>query len=137
MTDQTTLDTAAIIGEKLIVAMQAQDLDTFASMFHPDIEVFEPAGLPYGGTYRGPEAFLGDLIPQIFGPYDLVISDSKVFDGGHAAAVHMQLSFTSRRTGATIDMPYIEIYTISNGLVTNIDVYPQDTATLGQWMTQN
>jgi uncharacterized protein len=137
MSEQTVSKTAAEVVDDLIDALATIDVEVLKALVHPDVEVTEPVGLPYGGVYRGADAFFGELLPQLAGPFELGIEDAKVFDGGEAAAANMKVVYTSRRTGETIRMPYVEIYSVTDGLITKIDVYPQDVTALTEWMEGN
>jgi uncharacterized protein len=137
MSQQTTQTTPAEAVEQVLDAIRAMDLDALKAVVHPDVEVIEPAGLPYGGVYRGADAFFGDLFPAIAGPFELGVANSKVFEQRGAAAVRMDITFTSRRTGEAIVMPYVEIYHVAEGLITKIDVFPQDVTALTQFMDAN
>lgn len=126
----------AVVG-RLVDAVSVMDAEALAAVLHPRVEVIEPEGLPYGGVYRGVEAFFTDLLPRIAGPFQLDVQDVTIFDGGTAGASRMTAVYTSRRTGAVIRMPYVEVYDVADGLVTKIDVYPQDVAALTRWMDLN
>jgi ketosteroid isomerase-like protein len=137
MSEAVSKTSAGAVVEKLLAAFGAADADALQPLFDPNVEVIEPAGLPYGGVYKGAAAFFEQLLPAIAGPFELTVSDSRVFDGGDAAAANMVLSFTSRRTGETIHMPYVEIYRVADGLITQVDVYPQDVTALAAFMDAN
>lgn len=137
MSQAASPESAAVVVDKLNAAFAAGDIDALRPLFDPNVQVIEPEGLPYGGVYKGAAAFFGELLPALAGPFELNPSDSKVFDGGDAAAASMVLSFTSRRTGETMHMPYVEIYTVADGLITKVDVYPQDVAALTAFMEAN
>jgi ketosteroid isomerase-like protein len=49
----------------------------------------------------------------------------------------MTVSFTSRRSGAEIVMPYVEVYTVADGLITRVHVYPQDAQALAAFMAEH
>src|SRR5262249_49564233 len=134
MSEQTVSKTAAEAVEDLVQALATIDAEVLKDLIHSDVEVIEPEGLPYGRVYKGADAFFGELLPQLAGPFELSIEDAKVFDGGETAAANMTVVYTSRRTGETIRMPYVEIYSVEDGLITKIDVYPQDVTALTEWM---
>lgn len=135
---EQTLDTAAtaVVG-RFIDAVSAMDADAMATVLHPDLVVIEPEGLPYGGVYQGLDVFFGTLLPEIAGAFSLGVEDVRIFDRGSAAACQMTAVYTSRRTGAVIRMPYVEVYEVVDGLITRTDVYPQDVTALTRWMDAN
>ncbi len=134
---ERTLDTAADVVGRVIDAVTAMDVDALKALVHPDVEVIEPEGLPYGGIYRGADAFFNKLLPEIVGPFELGVEGTTIFSGDGAAASRMTAVYTSRRTGSTIRMPYVEVYDVVDGLVTKVDVYPQDVTALTHWMDAN
>jgi ketosteroid isomerase-like protein len=128
---------ATAVVARLVAAVSAMDAEALRAVLHPDVEVIEPAGLPYGGVYRGADTFFTELLPALAGPFQLDVEDVKIFDGGDAGASRMTAVYTSRRTGSVIRMPYVEVYDVVDGLVTRVDVYPQDVTALTEWMDAN
>jgi ketosteroid isomerase-like protein len=137
MSNAVSSPAAAAVVEKLIEALSVIDAERLQALIATDVEVIEPAGLPYGGVYHGAEAFFTELLPALAGPFELGVSEAKVFDGGDKAAANMIVSYTSRRTGEAIHMPYVEVYSVADGLITKIDVYPQDVSALSAFMEAN
>lgn len=137
MTEQALAPAATAVVGRFIDAVSAMDPDALAAVLHPDLVVIEPAGLPYGGVYRGVEAFFTTLLPEIVGAFTLEVEDAQIFDGGSAAACRMTAVYTSRRTGSVIRMPYVEVYDVVDGLIAKADVYPQDVTALTRWMDAN
>lgn len=118
-------------------ALLAGDLDTLSSLLHPDLEVIEPESLPYGGVYRGPDAFLGDLLVQMTRAFELGLEDARVIDGGDVVAAQMTCVFTSRKTGQALRIPYVEVYEFEDGLIRTVTVYPSDTKVMADFMAAN
>lgn len=52
---------------KFVAAMMAQDWAALAEVAHPELELFEPPALPFGGVYKGIEEFKRcmAMIPQV------------------------------------------------------------------------
>jgi len=135
MTDAAT-DAAGVEHiEGMVAALRGGDLDGLLGRLHPDVEVHEAASLPYGGIIRGREAFRDELIMTIMGLATLAIDTVRIgqLDDGRLI-VEMDLAFTSRATGETLQMPVVEIYTIVDGLVGRIDVYYKDTKRLVEFL---
>jgi len=61
---------------------------------------------------------------------ELVAAENRV------AAV-MDVKFTSHKTGQSLVMPYVEVYTVSEQKIRGLDVYPQDTARLVEFWNAN
>jgi uncharacterized protein len=118
----------------LFDAVCAGDVESVTKFLREDIVVTEPKALPFGGVYRGRDAFLAELLPAIVGPFQMGIEDVSVLGGGDRVAAVMAVTYTSRKTGRSLVMPYVEIYGFNDGLVSTIDVYPHDTAELAQFL---
>lgn len=121
----------------LFDAVLAGDVDTIAALLHPDLEVIEPESLPYGGVYRGKDAFLTDLFPKLTGLVDVGIEGVRILGEESVAMAQMDGVFTARRTGAQLRMPYVEVYEFDGGLISRITVYPADTKALADFLTEN
>ena len=107
-------------------AMGARKLDEACALLHDDFVVHEADGLPYSGDYHGPHGFvelvtkMTDILELTPGPMTQhLLSDDTV-------ASLFQLTFTSRACGKSIQMGLVEVYTVRDGLITELDVYYKD-----------
>lgn len=129
-------DPEAVV-RSLINAVSTGDIDGMLSHLAPDIEITEPESLPYGGVHRGIEAFCKDVIGVMLANAEMGATNHKFLAAGDNVAVSMLSSATSRRTGNVLHMPFMELYTVKDGLVTRIEVYPQDTKKLVEFLEAN
>jgi ketosteroid isomerase-like protein len=127
----------AEVVKALLDAVAAGDADSAKALLNPGLRAVEPESLPFGGTYEGVDNFLNGLLPKIFGTYELVVEKPRFFEGEREAAVHMVIAFRSKRTDEEIRMPYVEVYGVVDGEITSVEIYPQDTAVLVDWMAEN
>ncbi|MGX4688159.1 nuclear transport factor 2 family protein [Streptomyces sp. JNUCC 63] len=98
-----------------------------ADPFQEDIAVHEAESLPYGGDWKGREG-LRNLMDTIGSITELAPTDIEVFDAGDGIVITRQTAnFTSKSTGATLSVPMVEIYTMVDGKIQDIDVYYKDT----------
>ncbi|MHB8693664.1 MAG: nuclear transport factor 2 family protein [Solirubrobacteraceae bacterium] len=125
---------AGTVVRKLLEALETLDVESLRAVLHPDVEVTEPASLPYGGTYSGRDAFFNELFPALVTKFDIAMEDPEVFEAAGSAATRMKVVYTSKRTGRALRMPYVEVYGIQDDLIRWIDVYPQDAARLTEFM---
>jgi uncharacterized protein len=123
----TRVQTGVETLELLIAAMRGGDLDAAAALIHPDVVVAEPASLPCGGVHRGRKAFVEDVLGGILQRASFALAEATVRDAGDVVVVQMKLKLTAHATSRTATMPIVELYTVRDGLVTEIDVYPKDT----------
>lgn len=102
------------------------DLKAILACLHPDFVLNEPATLPYGGDHTGRDGFVG-LAYGVAEHYATELLDSSVHDAGEFAVVRMRFRFTSKRTGASMEMPLTELYWFSDGLMIRGDIFYKDT----------
>lgn len=128
---------AETVVRSLIDAVSAGNIEGMLALLAPDLEVVEPASLPYGGVHKGVEAFCKDVIEVMLGKSEMGASNHRFFSAGDTVVVSMLSSVTSRRTGKVFEMPYLELYTVKDGLITHIEAYPQDTKQLVEFLDAN
>lgn len=102
------------------------DLKAILACLHPDFVLNEPATLPYGGDHVGRDGFVG-LAHGVAAHYVTELLESHVDDAGEFAVVRMRFRFTSKRTGASMEMPLTELYWFSDGLMIRGDIFYKDT----------
>lgn len=136
MSEQVVAPSPKEVLERFVAAVESLSLETIKPLLHPGVEVVEPESLPYGGVYHGVDAFFNDLFPEIFGKFEAKFEILTILSNDQAAAVQMVVTFTSRRTGVSLTMPYVEVYTVSDGLIVHVNVYPQDTLVLSDFMNR-
>ncbi len=100
------------------------------ALMHADFRMLEPASLPYGGTFSGPDGFAS--FRQVFvSIWDQVDRGEWVyFPGDSAVARRADVSATSRFTGKRVSWPHCEIFTVRDGLILQLEVFYFDTAAL-------
>jgi ketosteroid isomerase-like protein len=119
----------AELGEELVSAMSRGDLPALLERLHPEVEVREPDSLPYGGVRRGHAGFTEVL--QIMGSLtELDITKYTVHPVDSGVILVLDVRFTSRSSGATIDTRVVEIDSVEAGLVRTMDLFYKDTAAL-------
>ena len=129
--------TAREVVDTMMKAAVKQDLATVSQCLDPEVVCIEPGSLAYGGTTRGRENFLKDVYGAIFGKFEMDIRSFAILGEHEVVAVDMALNFRSRKTGRDITMPYVELYSVRNGKVVEIRVYPQDTQRLVEFWNAN
>lgn len=120
-------ETGMDVVNELIAAVHAEDNDRIAAVFAPDAKILEAENLPYPGTFTGVEGF-HFLKAKIAELADLDITDWQPMQAGDRVVVTMTGVLTSKATGRTVRMPIVEIYTVKDDLITEIDVFYKDTA---------
>jgi ketosteroid isomerase-like protein len=109
----------------------AGDREGAAALLHPDLRIDQPPSLPHGGVHRGP-AGMAAMGAAFAGHWDRTIGAPRLSPGGDTATV-VQLTtqtWTAKATGRSATVDVVELLTVADGLVTEIRVFPQDTAAL-------
>ena len=107
------------------------DADRAFKLLHPDVVVHEADALPYSGTYHGVEGF-GQMMEQLFGTFDLQINKYEVLDAGDSVIARMEITLTARSSGRSIDMPIVELYRFTDGLISEVDIFYKDTKAVAE-----
>lgn len=103
------------------------NLDGALEFIHPDIVAHEPPGLPYGGEWTGKDGFRA-LMEKIGQTVAVEATPLGLHEAGDTLVAIMRATFTSRATGASVEMPVCEVYGLTDGLISSADVYYKDTA---------
>ncbi len=113
---------------RFIAAAGAEHRNERRSLLHDDFVVHEAGGLPFSGDYHGSQGFfellkrMNDVLELTAGP---VTTDPL---GDDAVAARLRLTFASRVSGKSVQMGLVEIYTLRDGLIVELDVYYKDPA---------
>lgn len=114
------------IVARFSTAVREGDFDEMGRLLHDDFVVHEAGGLPYSGDYRGLSGFrdllakMNDAMTLSPGPFT-----SQPL-GECAVALRFSLTFTSRASGKSVEMNLVEIYTLANDKIVDLDVYYKD-----------
>jgi hypothetical protein len=124
--ETTRADAALTTVQRFMNSMVEGDLDGARSLMHDDFVCYEAGGLPYSGDYHGPDGFF-ELVATIFGAMELTPgSDMQFLRADDTIAARFPLTFTARATGEKVHMTFVEVYTVRDGLITELDVYYKD-----------
>ena len=124
MTDQ--IDVVKTFYDSLVQG----DVSKAFSILDPAVEWNVPESLPYGGTYRGPDAvrqYRGQIEAHLAEGFRL--TPEEYLADGERVVVLGRLRGRARATGVEIDVPFAHVWTVRNGKVV-ARRYVIDTATL-------
>ncbi len=113
---------------RFMAATGAEGRNERRSLLHDDFVLHESGGLPFSGDYHGPLGFfellgkMNDVLELAAGP----ITTEPL--GDNAVAARFRLTFVSRASGKSVEMPLVEIYTVRDGQIAELDVYYKDPA---------
>jgi ketosteroid isomerase-like protein len=120
-------DPQAIVAKFAKAIVEAR-LDDARSLLHDEFVTHEAGGLPYSGEYHGPQGFF-ELLGNMTEGLELTLGDSVQFLlADNTAAIRSRVTFTSRASGESVEMSLVEVYTVRDGLIVDLDVYYKDPA---------
>ena len=127
----TTAASRTGVIRAVLEAFSHGDLDGVLSQFADDVVVRQASGIPHGGTHSGRTAFLA-MLTTLDSTYKIENEDEHtvVTDAGDVVLLRMNPTFTSRSTGRSATIPTVEVYTVTDGRIVDVDVYYKDTAAL-------
>ena len=113
---------------RFMAATGAERRNERRGLLHDDFVVHEAGGLPFSGDYHGSQGFfellnrINDMLELTAGP---VTTDPL---GDDAVAARFRLTFRSWASGKSVEMGLVEIYTVRDGRIAELDVYYKDPA---------
>jgi len=107
------------------------DMDEVLSLLTPDVVVHEAPSLPYPGDHRGHDGFLRladafNTVWEIVSDLDLTFLDA----GETRVVVLVAFDVMTRPTGVPLRLRLVEVYTVRDGRISDLDVYYRDTAAI-------
>ncbi|MGO9505962.1 MAG: nuclear transport factor 2 family protein [Mycobacterium sp.] len=124
----TTTENALATVERFMKAIVEERLDDARGLLHDDFVAYEAGGLPYSGEYRGPQGFFDLLVKMTEGLEFTLGPAPQCLLEGDSVAVRSRVTFTARASGKSVEMKLVEVYTVRDGLIAELDVYYQDPA---------
>ena len=107
-------------------AIAGEQLDDARALLHREFVVYEAGGLPYSGEYHGPDGFF-ELLGKMNQAMELTPGETfQYLLADDTVAIRGRLRFTSRASGQSVEMGLVEIYTVRDGLIVELDVYYKD-----------
>ena len=123
---------------RMFEAVECRDADALLSTYAEDIEITEPASLPYGGIYHGHEGAVRHGRAYVT-TWDRLqtAGDRKleplILDAGDRVVVRWQQKATGAE-GRHLDMPVIDMIELRQGKVASLQMFPSDTTRLLEFL---
>ena len=118
-------------------AMKSMDPAALVAALADDLIVVEPPSLPYGGTTTSRDEFFGKVVGYTDPRASFRVETAEVFGDGERLAGYFTATFTAHGSGETILFDQAEIYEVSNGLITKVEVFQRDTPALVDFFSRN
>jgi ketosteroid isomerase-like protein len=129
-----TADQGPVIVRRFMSATGASGRAERTRLLHQDFVVSSAGGLSFSGEYRGPQGFF-DLMGRMNEVLDLTPGPITLNPlGQDAVAASFRLTFTARSSGKHVETDLVEIYTLRDGLIVNLDVYYKDPSAVAALM---
>ena len=110
---------------------QAGDVDGAKSLFHPAFRIEQPASLPHGGWYDGLDG-MGEMGARFAEHWDRTIGPPTVTGDDDLGVQVTTQTWTSKATGRSATVDVVELFRFTDGLISEIRVFQQDTHALLQ-----
>jgi ketosteroid isomerase-like protein len=108
---------------------QAGDVEGAFALYHPDVCIEQPASLPHGGQHRG-RAGLESMGAAFARRWDRTIEDPRLLDAGSTVVQITTQTWVAKATGRSATVDVVELLSVTDGLITDIRVFQQDTHAL-------
>jgi ketosteroid isomerase-like protein len=118
-------------AETVYLAPGGGDFAVVASTLHPDCVLHQPASLPYGGEWRGPEGFRAWL--EAFGRVwsSIQVRDPTFYPSGEDVILSRSHVYaTVRATGTAIDWPLLQFFRVRDDRIAELRPFHWDTAAM-------
>lgn len=102
--------------------LAAGRFDEAFAFVSPEAVIREPADLPFGGDFHG-MAQIGQLLQQMGAVIDMGIERHTIVDSRESFAVKLRSRFTPRDGGAPLELDILELITVRDGKIVEIDVW--------------
>jgi ketosteroid isomerase-like protein len=121
--------TAAEVVAEVGARFRAGDRDGARALLSPDLRIEQPASLPHGGVHHGSDGM--DAMGARFAEHwDRAIGEADLRPWGDSAVQVTTQTWTAKATGRVATVDVVELFTVEDGLITEIRVFQQDTAVL-------
>ena len=116
------MSAASTTLESLYAAFEGGDIPAAVALMDPEIEWVEAAGHPYGGSYVGPDAVLGNVFARIGAEWDdfKAIPDYVVGDEERAVGVGTY-SGTNKASGRSFEARFAHAVLVRDGRIVHFE----------------
>lgn len=137
MTIKLMTEPEKIVRRFVQLALIEQNYDAMLELFDEDCIVYEPAALPYGGTFKAPNAIM-QLSESLFQHLDALSAwwanmppgheDTGVIANDEFAVLYGYMYGRSSKTGKEFTVPVTERFRVKDGKIVELWVFYHDTS---------
>jgi len=121
----------------MYAAMKSMDLAALAAAFSDGVVAVEPASLPYGGTTTSREALFEKVFGYLMQRVSFQFESSEVFGDGPRLAGRFTATMTAIGSGEVMSLNQVELYEVTDGVVSKVEVFQNDTPALIEFFRRN
>lgn len=96
------------------------------ALFHPQVRIEQPATLPHGGWHEG-HAGMAAMGAEFSRHWDRTIEHPRIFGCETVVVQVTTQTWTAKSTGRSAAVDVVELFQVSEGMITEIRVFQQDT----------
>ena len=118
-------------------AMRSMEPAALAASFRNNVVVIEPPPLPYGGTTTSRDEFFEKVLGYTDQRSTFRLVSSEVFGDGDRLAGHFTATFTAHGSGESFLLDQTELYEVTDGAISKVEVFQRDTPGLIDFFARN
>lgn len=115
--------------QELARRFAAGDREGAAALYHADFRIQQPASLPHGGWFDGMSG-MGEMGGRFAEHWDRTIVDPRIFGTDNEVVQVTTQTWTAKKTGKSATVDVVELFGFTDGLISEIRVFQQDTYAL-------
>jgi ketosteroid isomerase-like protein len=128
---------SASVVQAFYDAMRSMDPAALAASFTDGVVIVEPPSLPYGGTTTSRDAFFETVLGYTNQRASFRLETSEVLGDGDRLAGHFTATFTAHGSGETFVLNQTELYEVTDGAISKVEVFQHDTPALIEFFARN
>ena len=128
---------SAAVIQAFYDAMRSMEPTALAASFTDDVVIVEPPSLPYGGTTTSRDAFFETVNGYTSWRASFRLETSEVLGDGDRLAGHFTATFTAHGSGETFLLNQTELYEVTDGAISKVEVFQDDTPALIEFFARN
>jgi ketosteroid isomerase-like protein len=118
-------------------AMRSQDQAALDATLSDDIVIVQPPALPYGGTTTSRNEFYERVYGYGAQRASFRLQTSEVFGDGDRLAGRFTATWTAHGSGETFLLNQAELYEVTDGAISKVEVFQDDTPGLIEFFARN
>ena len=128
---------SASVVQGLFDALRSTDPAALAAHPSGEVVVVEPSSLPYGGTTTSRDACFEKVLGYVNRRASFRLETGEVFGDGERLAGRFTATLTAHGNGQTFLLNQAELYEVTDGAISKVEVFQHDTPGLIEFFDRN